>query len=484
MKKYRNAVFYVVVNFLFFGLIYLILQLGKPLGKSVHANRFNDDGRVPERIDFIQLLTDSLEHNLSHPLAILLLQIITIVVVSRTFGFLMSKIGQPMVIGEVIAGIVLGPSLLGSWFPEYLAFLFPAASLSNLQFLSQIGLLLFMFVIGMELDLKVLKSKAHDAVVISHASIIVPYALGMGLAYFLYLEFSPDTISFLSFSLFIGIAMSITAFPVLARIIRERKMERTKLGIVAITCAAADDVTAWCLLAAVIAIVKAGDATGALFTILLSAGYVVVMLYGVQPLLKKWNDKYAQNEILTLNSVALLFGVMLVSAYVTEVIGIHALFGAFMAGISMPSSLSFRRVVTEKVEHLSMAILLPLFFAFSGLRTQIGLLNDLHSWGVCGIVIVTAIVGKFGGSFLAARFLGQSWRDSLSLGALMNTRGLVELIVLNIGYDLGILTPEIFAMLVIMALVTTFMTGPVLDLINLIFKHQPQEELLEEEIAE
>lgn len=485
MKKLKNVLFYVALNSTFVGIIYFILDKGKPLGKTAPTDSIGSVSNTIHHFDLWDSLKETMLHNITHPLSILLLQIITIIIVSRTFGYLMRKIGQPTVIGEVVAGIVLGPSVFGMFFPEYMAFLFPKASLPNLQFLSQIGLLLFMFVIGMELDIKVLKSKAHDAVVISHASIIVPYTLGMGLAFYLYSEFAPENISFSSFSLFMGIAMSITAFPVLARIIRERKLAKTKLGIIAITCAAADDITAWCLLAAVIAIVKAGDATTAIFTIVLSVGYVAFMFYVVQPLLKKWSERYAQKSKLTLNSVAMLFGVMLVSSYVTEVIGIHALFGAFMAGIIMPASLSFRKVLTEKVEHVSMALLLPLFFAFSGLRTQIGLLNDSKAWGICGLIIVIAIVGKFGGSFVAAKITGQNWKDSLSIGVLMNTRGLVELIVLNIGYDLGILNPEIFAMLVIMALVTTFMTGPLLDLINWAFRDQPEEEqILEVGLAE
>jgi Kef-type K+ transport system membrane component KefB len=485
MKKFKNVIFYIALNSVFFAIIYYILEQGKPLAKSKPVNELGSVKETIGNFDLWDVLRETLLHNISHPLSILLLQIITIIVVSRTFGYLMRKIGQPTVIGEVVAGIVLGPSVVGMLFPEYIDFLFPKASLPNLQFLSQIGLLLFMFVIGMELDIKVLKAKAHDAVVISHASIIVPYTLGMGLAYYLYVEFAPENISFTSFSLFMGIAMSITAFPVLARIIRERKLGKTKLGIIAITCAAADDITAWCLLAAVIAIVKAGDATGALFTLTLSIGYVVFMFYVIQPALKYWSTRYVSGNKLTLNSVAMLFGIMLISSYVTEVIGIHALFGAFMAGIIMPASLSFRKVVTEKVEHVSMALLLPLFFAFSGLRTQIGLLNDARSWGICGLIVLVAIIGKFGGSFVAAKITGQNWKDSLSIGVLMNTRGLVELIVLNIGYDLGILNPEIFAMLVIMALVTTFMTGPLLDLINWAFRDQPEEEqILEIGLAE
>ncbi len=471
MAKNRNLIFYILVTGVSLVLMYWIVQAGKPL----EAGKFNTTVTSVDDNDMVGMFMETISHNLSHPLAILLLQIITIIITARTFGFLFSKIGQPTVIGEVVAGIFLGPSLMGMWFPEYTTFLFPKTSLPNLQFFSQIGLILFMFVVGMELDLKVLKTKAKEAVVISHASIIVPYTLGMGLAYFLYMEFAPANINFLSFSLFMGIAMSITAFPVLARIIQERGMTKTKLGTIAITCAAADDVTAWCILAAVIALVKAGSSLSALFTIGLALGYVIVMIKLVKPFLNKLGKKHADKDTLSLNTVTTIFGVLLISAYTTEVIGIHALFGAFLAGVVMPSEFSFRKILIEKVEHVALGLLLPLFFAFSGLRTQIGLLNDWHSWGICMLIILTAVAGKFGGSMLAAKFVGQSWKDSLSIGALMNTRGLMELIVLNIGYDLGVLTPTVFAMMVLMALITTLMTGPSLNLINYIYRTKPAE---------
>lgn len=461
MKKYRSLLFYIVMIGGFLGLIYWFMQVGKPLEvqKVVSAAAQTDKG-------YFEIFKEAVHHNLVHPLAILLLQILTIIVAARTLGILFNKIGQPTVIGEVVAGIILGPSLLGMWFPEYTAFLFPKTSLPNLQFLSQIGLVLFMFVIGMELDLKVLKSKAHEAIVISHASIIVPYALGVGLAYFLYLEFAPQNINFASFALFMGIAMSITAFPVLARIIQERGMTKTRIGTMVLTCAAADDITAWCILAAVIALVKVGSVVSALYTVVLAVLFVFIMLKLVQPFIIKLGRTYSNRETLSLNIVALIFGVLILSAYIAEVIGIHALFGAFLAGVIMPPEFSFRRILIEKVEYLALGLLLPLFFAFSGLRTQIGLLNDLHLWSVCVVIILIAIAGKFGGSMIAAKFVGQSWRESIAIGALMNTRGLMELVVLNIGYDLGVLSPEIFAMMVLMALVTTFMTGPVLDLLN------------------
>ena len=416
--------------------------------------------------DFLSSLTQ----NLHHPLAILLAQIITIILVARFFGWIFRKIGQPSVIGEIIAGIVLGPSLLGLYFPEFSIALFPVDSLGNLQFLSQIGLILFMFVIGMELDLKVLKNRANEAVVISHASIIIPFALGIGLAYFVYYRFAPEGVAFLPFALFMGISMSITAFPVLARIVQERGIHKTRLGAIVITCAAADDITAWCLLAAVIAIVKAGTFVSSLYIILLAAFYVIVMLFVVKPFLKKIGELYGTKDNLNKSVVAIFFLTLIISSYTTEAIGIHALFGAFMTGVIMPDITKFRNVFIEKVEDVSVILLLPLFFVYTGLRTEIGLINDPYLWKVTGFIILVAVVGKFLGSALAAKFVGQNWRDSFTIGALMNTRGLMELIVLNIGLDLKVLTPEVFTMMVIMALVTTFMTGPALNLINYIFK--------------
>lgn len=468
-SKKKNLTFYIGVTGVFLLLMYLVVQAGQLLEKNKLQEIFTENTVTTTDYSSLELFGESLMDSLHHPLAILILQIISILFFARLFGYIFSRIGQPTVIGEIIAGIVLGPSVIGWLFPEVTAFIFPEESLGNLQFLSQVGLILFMFVIGMELDLKVLRKKANDAIIISHASIIVPYFLGMALAYFLYANFAPDTTDFLSFALFMGIGMSITAFPVLARVIQERNLTSTHLGTVAITCAAADDITAWCLLAAVIAIVKAGSFVSAIYTIILALGYVLLMVKVVQPFLKRLGEVYSSKETINKSIVAVVFLVLLISSYLTEVIGIHALFGAFMAGVIMPPNLNFRKILTEKIEDVALVLLLPLFFVFTGLRTQIGLLNDWHLWGVCFLIILVAVAGKFGGSALAARYVGQSWKESLSLGALMNTRGLMELVVLNIGYDLGVLTPEIFAMMVIMALVTTFMTGPALDLIEKLY---------------
>ncbi len=464
MKKYRNSIFYLSTIGGFTALMYWISKRGVELEEG--RNIVIPNSGTSQWVEFLT----SIKYSFTHPLAILLAQIVTIILVARIFGWIFKKIGQPTVIGEIIAGIVLGPSLIGAYFPEFSAALFPVESLGNLHVLSQFGLILFMFVIGMELDLKVLKTKANDAIVISHASIIIPFALGLGLAYYIYQAFAPIGVQFSSFGLFLGIAMSITAFPVLARIVQERGLHKTKLGTIVITCAAADDITAWCLLAAVIAIVKAGSFVSALYIILLAAVYVLVMVKVLRPFLKRVGDLHNSKENLSKPIVAIFFLTLILSAYATEVIGIHALFGAFMAGAIMPENAKFRNIFIEKVEDVALVLLLPLFFVFTGLRTEIGLLNDLYLWKITGLIILVAITGKFVGSALAARFVGQNWKDSLTIGALMNTRGLMELVVLNIGYDLGVLTPEIFAMMVIMALVTTFMTGPALDVINWAFK--------------
>ncbi|WP_413999538.1 cation:proton antiporter [Flavobacterium sp. W1B] len=473
MKNYKNALFYFGVTGGFTALIYWIISEGKHL--EVRETIVTPNSGKASWDDFIT----SMLHNFQDPLAILLAQIITIILVARFCGWIFKKIGQPSVIGEIIAGIVLGPSLLGMYFPDFSAALFPVESLGNLKFLSQIGLILFMFVIGMELDLKVLKNKANEAVVISHASIVIPFALGIGLAYFVYNRFAPEGVKFLSFSLFMGIAMSITAFPVLARIVQERGIHKTRLGAIVITCAAADDITAWCLLAVVIAIVKAGTFVSSLYIIGLAMIYVLVMLFIVKPFLKRIGDLYGSKDAIVKPVVAIFFLILILSSYATEVIGIHALFGAFMTGAIMPDVPKFRTIFIEKVEDVSVILLLPLFFVFTGLKTEIGLINDPYLWKVTGFIILVAVVGKFLGSALAARFVGQNWRDSLTIGALMNTRGLMELIVLNIGLELKVLTPEVFTMMVIMALVTTFMTGPALDLINFVFKTKENTDTVE-----
>jgi len=464
MKNYKNSFFYITILIVFSSIIYSILLRGKALEFGKVSNE------IVVKHKYFDEFVNSILHNIFHPLAILLAQIVTIIFVARFFGWICRKIGQPTVIGEMLAGIALGPSLFGAYFPDLFPVLFPQESIVNLKFLSQIGLIFFMFVVGMELDLKVLRTKVKEAFIISHTSIIISYALGLGLATLLYKEFAPKGVHFMSFGLFMGVAMSIAAFPVLARIVQERGLQKTKIGALVITCAAIDDITAWCLLAAVIAIVKAGSVASSLYIIAMAIGYIALMLVLVRPFLKHIGDLYNSAEKITKPVVAIFFVTLLISSYLTEIIGIHALVGAFVAGVIMPDNMKFRNIFIEKVEDVSLVVLLPLFFVVTGLNTKIGLLNTEYLWKTTGIIVLVAVGAKFLSSTLTAKYVGQNWRDSLTLGALMNTRGLMELIVLNIGLELGVLSPKIFAMMVIMALSTTFMTGPALNLIDFIFK--------------
>ena len=412
-------------------------------------------------------LTSILWQNFRSPLGILLVQIVVILAAAGIVSRLFRKMGQPPVMGEMIAGIVLGPSVLGFFFPNAMSFVFPTSSLGTLQLLSQIGVVLFMFIVGMELNVRHVREKGSAAVMISHASIIFPFVLGTSLSLFLYRDLAPPGTSFTAFALFIGVAMSITAFPVLARILEDRNLTQTDLGSIAQTCAAVDDVTAWCILALVIALVQASGVAVSLVTLLFTVLFAVAMIFLVRPQLRRLVNQATGSHVHARRLIAGVLAFVLISALITETIGIHALFGAFIAGVVMPQSTDFRNFLREKLEAFSAAALLPLFFAFTGLRTQISLLNDWQSWALCGVIILVAIAGKLGGSMLMSRVTGMNWSQSFSIGVLMNTRGLVELVVLNIGYDLGILSGRIFAMMVLMALVTTFMTGPLLSLVNI-----------------
>lgn len=421
-----------------------------------------------------ELFTNIISDNMTNSLTILLLQIIVILLTVRVFSYLFKYIGQPGVMGEIVAGIVLGPSLLGYFFPEFSANLFPPESLDNLNLLSQIGLVLFMFVIGLELDFSVLKNKLNETLVISHAGIVVPFFLGVVAAIWVYEDYASGQTAFLPFALFIGICMSITAFPVLARIVQERNMTKTSVGMLSIASAANDDVTAWCLLAIVIALAKAGTFVSALYTIGLTLIYIVFMFLVMRPFLRKIGETYAYSEVINKTFVGFIFLILVLSSAITEIIGIHALFGAFIAGVVMPTNIGFRKVMMEKVEDVSLVFFLPLFFAFSGLHTEIGLINTPELWGVCLLFIVVAIAGKFGGCTLAARAVGENWKDSLIVGTLMNTRGLMQLVALNIGFEMGILTSEMFVVLLLMSLLTTFMATPMLSLVERIFSKQKE----------
>ncbi len=442
-----------------------VLMLGAAFllkfGSHVHAQWSGTRVSATEALSAV----DMIRHYFHSPISHLLMQITVILIVSKIFGQLFRLIGQPTVIGEIIAGIVLGPSLLGWLLPNWAKLIFAPGSMGILQMLSQLGLILFIFVVGLELDIKQLKQKAIKSIVISHSSIFVSLIFGFALAIGLYQFYSPPTITFLPFALFIGIALSITAFPVLVRIVQERGLTNHPIGALAISCAAIDDISAWLMLSVAIAIVKAGSPTAAWLSIGLSIVYVCAMFLVVRPLITKLASKLTPHSSATFS---ILLVIMIVSAWITEIIGIHALFGAFLAGIACSGLVNIKTVIISKIEDLALLLLLPLFFAYSGLKTQIGLLSTPMDWAICGLIIIVAILGKLIGSGIAAKAVGESWYDSATIAILMNARGLVELVVLNIGYDLGVLNQTLFTMLVLMALVTTFMTGPSLDLINLL----------------
>ncbi|WP_198290586.1 cation:proton antiporter [Leptospira noguchii] len=481
MKKI--SLFYIFLIFLFVLSLGFILQSGQNLEKeNFHSSQVllskknldipNESSKInfsrPGLLD-LEAIGKNFSGHLKQPISRLLLQLIVIILAARFCGKLATSLGQPSVIGEILAGILLGPSLLGLIFPEGFQLLFPKESLSTLQILSQLGLLLFMFVVGMELDLKILRNQAESAIIISHSSIMFPFLLGAGLAYLIYVPLAPKGVDFIAFCLFMGIGMSITAFPVLARIILEKGLTKTTLGSLALTAAAADDVTAWCVLAIVVTIVNAGSFSSGILMIVMSLTYMFVMWKGILPLMKRAGNLYTTKESMTKSITAFFFLFIFISAWITEAIGIHALFGAFLAGVVMPDKKELRNNLVEKIEDFSLTVLLPLFFAFTGLRTKFGLLSSSGLWPVFFLILFVAVLGKLGGSAIASRLSGKSWMDSFSIGILMNTRGLMELIVLNIGYDLGVLSEEIFSMMVLMALTTTVMTGPGLKLIELFF---------------
>jgi len=446
----RALILYGTMIFGGLALLQVVLRLGRGLSapepESGHALEAGGGG-----------------HGTEHIVWKLLLAAAVIIVVARLVGALFQKINQPQVVGEIVAGILLGPSLLGAVWPEATTFLFPDEVLPHIDVLAQVGLVFFMFLIGLELDVKLLKGRGHAAATVSHVSIIGPFLLGAALALYLFPRLGSDSGRFSAFALFMGASMSITAFPVLARILTERGIYKTRLGAVTLTCAAIDDVTAWCMLAVVVAIARAGGTTSALLTIGLSVVFIGFMLFLVRPALARV-ARYYDEQGLRGGMLAMIFIGVLLSALATDRIGIHAIFGAFLFGAIMPQHSELVAELTEKLEDFTVIFLLPLFFAFNGLRTDVGLIGlSGERWLFTILILAVAIVGKWGGSGLAARVMGMGWRESWALGVLMNTRGLTELIILNIGLDLGVIPPALFAMLVIMALVTTFMTSPILS---------------------
>lgn len=394
---------------------------------------------------------------------LVLVEVLLVIGLSRLVGVGCRWFKQPLVIGEIIAGIMLGPSLLGLIAPDVAALLFPAEAVPFLEVLSEVGLIFFMFLIGLELNPQYLKGQLDVAILTSHMSIVVPFTLGSFLALLLYPLVSDNGVSFTAFALFLGSAMSITAFPVLARIITENNLQGSRLGTLALTCAAVDDVTAWCLLALAIAVTRTNDMTQALPTILAALLYISFMFTIGRQVLQRLSTHYDRTGKLTQTVLALIYMGVVASALVTELIGIHLIFGAFLLGAVMPKHEGLTRELAQKTEDFVLTFLLPVFFAYSGLRTQIGLLNRPELWFLCALVLAVAIVGKYAGTYIAAKVCGIEERDARALGWLMNTRGLTELIVLNIGLSLNVISPLLFTMLVVMALTTTVMTSPLLE---------------------
>lgn len=388
----------------------------------------------------------------------------SVLIAAQLGGWVFRRLGQPSVVGEITGGIFLGPSVLGYFAPEVMQLLIPASSRTVLTMAAQLGVLIYMFYIGIEFDLSAFRKRSRSTLLIAGASLTLPFLLGIALGAPLYGTFAGVGAPFPAFLLFFGVAMTVTAFPVMARILVERGEFHSKLGSLALSCAALKDLTAWCLLALVTGVVHA-QASGPLFTWLLAAAYILLMLLALRPWMELWLGRVNKEKPLGKGGYALLFGGLIVSAAATELIGIHAIFGAFLFGAIVPHVNRIDSPLFPKLEAFARIFLLPAFFAVTGMRTQIWLVDSARDLWIAGMILVVAISGKFLGGGLAARFTGHSWRESATLGILLNTRGLVELIVLNVGLDLALISPKLFSILVFMALFTTYMTGPLLNLV-------------------
>jgi Kef-type K+ transport system membrane component KefB len=398
-------------------------------------------------------------------LPILLAQVAVVIAVARIFGFLLHRIGQPQVIGEMLAGLALGPSFFGWAWPAGYECVFPGG-VARLNSLSQIGLVLFMFLVGLEINLKNVRARARQILVVSHAGMALPI-LGAGiLSLFLYHDYSPSGNTFIEFALFFACAMSVTAFPVLARILAERNLKATHLGVTAMACASMADVTAWGMLALAIALERGtGSVTTILWHTLVGVAiYLSIMFFVIRPALAYLCRKTAARDGMPgHNAFSLVILVILGSSLATELLNIHAIFGAFIAGVIMPRDERLQSAIRIRFDYLLVVLLLPLFFAFTGLRTNIGLLTMSRDWCFLVLIIAVAIAGKLGGSAVAARATGIGWREAGAIGVLMNSRGLMELVLLTIGLQDGVITPALFTMMVVMAIVTTMMTTPILS---------------------
>jgi Kef-type K+ transport system membrane component KefB len=445
---------------------YLVLVVVPALAIVVALYHGSDLGPGPSPAPPPESPTPAGGTPLAHP-GLLLAQILAILLVTRVCGLLVRRVGQPQVVGEMLAGILLGPSLFGALAPGAASSLFPPSSLGALSSVSQIGMVLFMFLVGLELDTASLRAQGHAAILTSHVSIVLPFALGSGLALTLYTRFAPPGIPFSAFALFLGAAMSVTAFPVLARILAERGLLRTPLGTLAMSTAAVDDVTAWMILAAIMAMVRSGSGQTPAWVPPVGLVFFIGAVYLARNALRhRVAAAFERRGRLGHDLLAALVGLALVGACITEAIGVHALFGSFVVGLTLASEHRIAQAARERLEDLLVVVLLPLYFAFTGLRTRLDLLVDGGLWGWAAAILAVAVAGKLAGSAVAARVSGLPWRDALALGTLMNTRGLMELVILNVGLDLGVLSPALYSMMVLMAVTTTVMTQPLLSLLG------------------
>ncbi|SCX61902.1 cation:proton antiporter [Variovorax sp. EL159] len=395
----------------------------------------------------------------------LLLQLIVILTTARVCGWVLRHVGQPSVVGEMAAGLMLGPVVMGALFPSLHAQLFSKESLQGLSSLSTLGLVLFMFVVGLELrSTKTMREQLRSAGYVGVLSVVVPLALGIAISPALYPALAPKGVGFWPFALFMAAALSITAFPVMARILKDRGMTRTPFGQLSLGAAAVVDVFAWILLAFVVALVGAGEGyAGLLKTTVGMAVVLCALFFGLKPAFA-WllRVKAPDGEPSTTVMASLMIGLLL-CALVTEWLHLHAVFGAFLFGACLPRDDRLLKSLTERIEPISIVVLMPLFFALAGLGTTSNAFSGA-SMGAMLLIVGVATVGKIAGGAVGARMAGYGWRDSLATGSLMNARGLMELIVMKIGLDAGLIGPELFTMLLVMALVTTAMTGPLINL--------------------
>ncbi len=391
------------------------------------------------------------------------LQIAIILLFCQAVGMVAKRLGQPQVVAEMIAGVLLGPSLLGLFWPELSGRLFPKESMKVLFPVSQLGLAGYMFVVGLEFRMDIIQRRLKSAVAVSMAGMLAPFVLGAILGWYFreHTALFPEKTSRLEAMIFLGASMCITAFPMLARIIHFKGLAGTVMGTVALGAGALDDAAAWCLLALVLASFD-GDLTHAAINIGGGAGYVTVAFAVIRPLMARWARGVETRGVLSDREFVVCLALMALGAWFTDAIGLHAVFGAFVMGAAMPRGVVSRSLI-ERVQPLNVALLLPLFFTYSGLNTQIGLLDSLFLWLMAGLILFAAILGKGVACWFGARVTGIPNREALGIGTLMNARGLMELIIINIGLQRGIISPALFATLVIMAVVTTLMASPIFE---------------------